>query len=697
MTTPHKWRLEDWWSTKSLGEVTLSPDGRRVAFVISRQDKEKNDTFNTIFLLLLDENGEALAEPRQLTSGLKSDSHPIWSPDSRKLLFKSNREDGSQLWLIDTDGGEARKLTNLLYGVGEAAWSPDGKQIAFTAPTVSDVEDDILLGRKSLDEESKKKQAEQQRLRLRTINKLWYRLDGVGLFDRVSHLFVMPAPETSVSNVDAAHIRRLTSGDHTYFQPQWTPDSQEISILRQLGEQEEAFTPDLWIINVESTEARRLTEGNLEISTYAWAPDSRAAVVVAAETRPFSDLKLARLYLVTRQGNVGDRTLCISPDFAYDANITVSSTYGVPGPYRPQWSNDGQSIYFLASQSGCAHIYRLDVVWRSIAQISSGTEIIRYLALLPDGQRLLYAQETAEHPWELYCVSLPAEQGSGEAKRLTHLYDQWVAERHWGQAERVTYTGAQGDEIEGWLIQPVGARPGVRYPLIVRIHGGPNSAYGIGNILDPLSQSLAAQGYAIFFCNPHGSTSYGEKFLQSGLGDWGGMDFQDIMLGVDECIRRGSVDPERLGVMGSSYGGYMTMFIVGHSDRFKAAVPTASVSNLQSFVGTSDLGFWLSWQSKGYPWDIERQDYYRERSPISSVTNVTTPTLIIHGEDDLRCPIEQSEQFYVALKTIGKAPVEFIRMPASWHGGSEKPSQYPLAWEKTIEWFNTYLGGQPED
>ncbi|WP_126601440.1 S9 family peptidase [Dictyobacter aurantiacus] len=692
MTTPHKWTMEDVWSIKNMGEIALSPDGRRVAFVISGQDKEKNDS-SSIFLLSLDENGEVLAEPRQLTSGLKNDRYPVWSPDSKLLLFKSNRENGNQLWVIDTEGGEARRLTNLFYGVDEAAWSPDGKQIAFTAATAADVEDDVLLGRLSLNEESKKKLAEQQRLRPRTIDRLWYRLDGVGLFDRTSHLFVMPAPENSISDVDPASICRLTAGDYTYSQPQWAPDGREIGVLRELDKQEEFFDSNLWAINVESGKGRRLTDSNLGISTYAWSPDGKSAVVVAAEQKAFSSLKLSRLYLVTRQGNVGDRTLCISPDFAYDADITLGSTFGIPGPYRPQWSSDGQSIYFLASASGCAHIYRLDVVWRSITRVTQGAEIIRYLALLPDEQKMLYAKETTEQPWELYCLSLSSEE-DGEVRCLTHLYDQWLAERRWAPVERVTYMGAQGDEIEGWLIRPLDARAGERYPMIVRIHGGPNGAYGIGNAIEPLSQCLAARGYAVFYCNPHGSTGYGEEFLNGSLADWGGKDFQDIMLGVDECIKRGGIDPKRLGVMGTSYGGYMTMFIIGHSDRFKAAVPTASVSDLPSFVGTSDLGFWLTWQSQGYPWDSERQDYYRERSPLFSAPNVTTPTLIVHGENDLRCPIGQSEQFYVALKTIGKAPVEFMRLPASWHAGAENPGQYYLAWERTMEWFDIHIGAQ---
>ena len=198
-------------------------------------------------------------------------------------------------------------------------------------------------------------------------------------------------------------------------------------------------------------------------------------------------------------------------------------------------------------------------------------------------------------------------------------------------------------------------------------------------------------------CNPHGSTGHGQAFMREVEGDWGGWDYQDIMLGIDECVARGVADPERLVVSGYSYGGYMYMFIIGQTDRFKAAVPMAGVSNLASFVGTSDIGFWQVLQSKGYPWDEERAAYYRDRSPLSHASRVSTPTLFIHPENDLRCPIEQTEQFYMALKMMGNVPVEFVRTPSSWHVGTSKPSQYLTYWEKMVAWFLKYVEVRPEE
>lgn len=695
MTMPHKITLDDLWSQQNMGEIALSPDGRRVAFVMAGFDKEKNETFSSLYLLLLDEHGVASEPTRQLTHGLKKDGHPVWAADSRRLLFISNREQGNQLWLLDSDGGEACQLTHMFYGVSEAAWSPDSKLIAFTAPTLAAIDDDLLLGQKILDESTKKDLVEQERLRLRPITRVSYRVDGVGLFERPTHVFVMPAPQETVVPTSPAAIRRLTSGEDFYSLPLWTPDSREIGVLQASNERDASFVVDLVALDAASGSARRLTESNIEAETFSWAPDGRSAVVVGARDTQAYGSGVARLFLVTRQSGEGDHPLCISPDFDYDASISIGCPFGNPGPYRPQWSKDGQKVFFLASVSGSVHIYQLDIVWRTITPLTDPESLTFSMALFPDGEHLLAAQMFSDHPWELYrlpaLVDLPEKP-----ERLTRLYDQWLSERRWGRCERIVYTGAFNDEVEGWLIHPIGARAGVRYSLIVRIHGGPHSAYSRGTALDPINHYLAAEGYAVFYCNPHGSTSYGEAFMQTVTGDWGGADFDDIMRGVDACIARNGVDPERLAVMGTSYGGYMSMYIVGHTDRFKAAAPMAGVSDLASFVGTSDIGFWMVQQSHGYPWDAARTTYYHDRSPLSAVVDVSTPTLLLHGEADLRCPIGQSEQFYMALKMISRAPTALVRIPATWHIGSEAPAQYWSAYKKTVEWFNTYIQVQPE-
>ena len=695
MTSRRKMTLDDLWALNEIGTITLSPDGRRVAYVVHSDDKAKNETHSAVWLLHLDEGGAAMGAPRQLTSGVKHDSGPSWSPDSRRLLFLSDREggtEGNQLWLIDTDGGEASKLTAMLHGVSEAAWSPDGQWIAFTAMAAAEDEDDLLMGRKTLNADEKKERREEERTRLRTITRIFYRLDGRGIFDTFTHLFVMPAPIQGVTSIDPATIRRLTSGDYGHGLPTWTPDSQHIGVLcNRNDDRDRTFVSDLWLIERESGEARRLTDGSLEILTFAWSPDGRQAMLVAEK-----DLRIAggcnsHLYLLAREGGeLRDMSASI------DNHVSVAAFcgFGAAGIYRPQWSADGSRVYFPVTDQGCINIYRLDIPNGETTRLTSAEQLIAYLALLPGERGLLLAQGRPADLWDMYSASL-IDDGIGAPEKLTQLNDTLLAQLDVSEAQRIAYRGANGDEIEGWVMLPVGAKPGVRYPLAVRIHGGPQSAYGVG--MNPYHQLLAANGFAVFYCNPHGSTGHGQDFMREVEGDWGGWDYQDIMLGVDECIARGIADPQRLVVSGYSYGGYMSMYVIGQTDRFKAAVPMAGISNLVSFVGTSDIGFWQAAQSHGYPWESERAAYYRERSPLTYASRVTTPALFVHPENDLRCPIEQSEQFYMTLKMMGHVPVQFVRAPGAWHIGTAKPAQYVEYWRIMLDWFKQYVEIRPEE
>jgi dipeptidyl aminopeptidase/acylaminoacyl peptidase len=690
MTTPRKLTADDLWTFKEMGNIALSPDGRRVAFVILSLNKAKNERHNTIYLLQLDEHGHAVGEPRQLTSGVKNDTNPVWAPDSKRLLFLSDREEEkNQLWLINTDGGEARKLTNMLNGVSEAAWSPDGKWIAYTAMVSLADDEEVLTGSKPLDEAEKKKREEEERIRLRSTTKIWYRVDGRGFFEKFNQLFVMPAPASDDDVIDAAAIRRLTADDIDRKQPSWTPDSAEISVFCNLADDRDRSTvDDLWVLNRETGEARCITDGTLQVVSYAWSPNGSQVMLIAAQDMRIEGSCNVCLHLVSRDGGEIENLTADLDNSAFPEAFN----FGWPGPYHPQWSRDGERVYFVLTERGCVNVYRMDIRLKTVKPLSVGEHLIYYLALLPDEGGLLLALELPLHPWELYLLPLGAD-GAGESVRLTHLYDDRLAEFTWSKPERVKYCGSNNDEIDGWLIRPVGAREGVRYPLLLDIHGGPQGAFGVG--MDILYQYFAAQGFAVFYCNPHGSTGCGQAFMREVEGDWGGWDFQDIMCGVDECVSRGWADPERMVVTGYSYGGYMSMYTIGQTERFKAAVPMAGVSNLASFVGTSDVGFWQVLQAKGYPWDPERESYYRERSPLTRAAHVTTPTLFLHPEGDLRCPIEQSEQFYMTLKMMGKVPVEFVRAPAAWHGGTTKPSQMFAYWEKALEWFRKYVEIRP--
>jgi dipeptidyl aminopeptidase/acylaminoacyl peptidase len=594
--------------------------------------------------------------------------------------------------LIDTDGGEASKLTGMLRGVSEAAWSPDGQWIVFTAMSAPDDDDDVLTGRKTLSADERKKRQEEERTRLRTITRIFYRLDGRGIFDKFPQLFVMPAPAPGATSVDASAIRRLTSGDYGHSLPTWTPDSRSISILcNRNDDRDRTFVSDLWLIERESGEARCLSDGTLEIVSYAWSPDGQQAMLVAEKDLRIEGSCNTHLYLVGREG--GElRNMSASIDNY--TSVAAFCGFGAAGTYRPQWSADGSRVYFLVTEQGCINVYRLDIATGEATRLTSGEHLTAYLALLPDDRGLLLAQGRPTDLWDLYTVPLAAS-GAGSSERLTQLNDTLLSQLALSEPQRIAYRGANGDKIEAWVMLPVGAKPGVRYPLAVRIHGGPQSAYGAG--MNPYHQLLAARGFAVFFCNPHGSTGHGQDFMREVEGDWGGWDYQDIMLGVDECIARGIADPERLVVSGYSYGGYMSMYIIGQTERFRAAVPMAGISNLVSFVGTSDIGFWQAAQSHGYPWESERAAYYRERSPLTYADRVTTPTLFVHPENDLRCPIEQSEQFYMTLKMMGHVPVQFVRAPGAWHIGTAKPAQYVEYWRIMLDWFKKYVEIRPEE
>lgn len=440
--------IDDLWSLNEIGAIALSPDGRRVAYIVHSDDKAKNETHSAVWLLHLDEGGTASGTPRQLTSGVKHDSGPAWSPDNRRLLFLSDREGGNQLWLIDTGGGEASKLTSMLHGVSEAAWSPDGQWIAFTAMAAAEDEDDLLMGRRTLNDDEKKQRNEEERTRLRTITRIFYRLDGRGIFEKFPQLFVMPAPATAATSIDPATIRRLTTGEYGHSLPTWTPDSRYIGVLcNRNDDRDRTFANDLWLIERESGDARCLTDGSLEILSFAWSPDGQQAMLVAEKDMRIAGGCNSHLYLVAREdGELRD----VSAAIDNYTSVAAFCGFGTAGTYRPQWSADGSRVYFLVTEQGCINVYRLDIVTGGATRLTSDEQLTAYLALLPGERGLLLAQGRPTDLWDLYHAPLTVG-GVGSPERLTQLNDTLLSQLALSEPQRIVYQGANDDEIEGWF------------------------------------------------------------------------------------------------------------------------------------------------------------------------------------------------------------------------------------------------------
>jgi dipeptidyl aminopeptidase/acylaminoacyl peptidase len=441
MTTSRNLTIDDLWTFKDVDTVALSPDGKRLAYVVHRLDKVKNEHQSAIWVLQLDEHGRAEGVARQLTSGIKNDSRPRWSPDSMRLLFLSDREEQTdQLWLIDADGGEASRLTNMLHGVREAAWSPDGQFVAFTALAASTDDDDLLIGRKTLSADEKMKREEEERIRFRTITRILYRWDGRGFFDKFTQLFVMPVPSADKIQVDPATIRCLTSGDFDHSGPSWTPDCTEIGVLCNRAEnRDRSFINDLWAISCETGAARLLSEGTLEIESYSWSPDGKLAILVAAKDRRIEGSSNARLYLVSREGGcIQDMTAAI------DNHVTPAAFngYDPSAPYTPRWSSDSKRIYFLVTERACINCYQLDREENTVTALTSGERLFYNLSLLPGERGLVVAQALPLHLLEVYLLPLPVA-GAGAMVQLTHVHDEQMDEFAWSKSERIHYRGGK--------------------------------------------------------------------------------------------------------------------------------------------------------------------------------------------------------------------------------------------------------------
>ncbi len=624
-----------------IGSARLSPCGQLAVCDLAQHDLEHELSTTSLWRIEL-----ATGEARQLTRAGCHDSAPAWSPDGRRIAFLSDRAGKKQVFLLSTDGGEARQLTALPQGVdGPPVWSPAGESIAFTAAAAAEPRDPTAPYR---------------------VTRFIYRFDGIGYIDdAVQNIFVQ--------SIHGGKARQLTDDAHLDRTLRWSPDGREILYLASFDPNEpDLFSAKLRVVNLEGKVEELLGLDWGFIKNAGWLPDGSGILVIASR----SDQPMATkddLWILDRErGTAKNRTAAMPtgvevqwfPVFSA-ANILTADAAALVNVVER-----GKRGIYAVALSGPPQ-------WRKLL----GGE--RTTALQDaNGENMLFLSSDLENPGDLHI----AELDGAKERQITRFNDELRAEIAFAKVEELQYQSTDGCPIQGWLLLPnQGAPP---YPTILYIHGGPHGWYGYQYGSD--FQMLAGAGYAVLFVNPRGSTGYGDAFATALSGNWGVLDHKDLLDGVDQVIEAGFADPERLGICGLSYGGYLTCFTIGQTQRFKAAVAENPITDLVSRYGTADMGPWGSLSELGgKPQEVP--EVYRRGSPIAYAHNCRTPTLLIQCEDDYRCPAGQAEQFYGHLKANG-CTVEMLRIPASSHVASiTGPNVQKAQNEALLDWMQRHV------
>ncbi len=664
---------DDFYREIGVGGVALSPDASMVAFTVTTIVEDDNERHREIWLQHLD-GGRADGEPFRFTSPTEESSGPRWSPDSRLLSFTSRRgDDDNGTWFvrISAAGGEAHHIEGV---DATPIWSSDSRWIAFTRAPEEEDEDEAGPREGWISPNAISNTLDAERFDGRVITSMRYKRDGALQF--LPDPSIRDKRQLFVVSAGGGEPLQLTEMPFDVGGVVWSPDGETILFTgneRQDDELNTEQTVDIYAGARSGGGARRLTENPGSESNPAFSPDGRS---------------LTFSYSADRGSLTELRMVDVAPDGTFQGesrNVMPNWDRRFGGVH---WTPDGSALLFSAGIGGDSHIFQVPATGGEPSQLSSGPRRLSGFSTSTDGQTTAFTVTDPTHPAELFVFS------NGEEQRLTSFNDAWLADIDLQPAERLTWTVADGSEIEGWLIKPVGYTPGRSYPMVLKIHGGPHGAYG--NTWFRTFHVLSADGMFVLYSNPRGSSNYGHDFMYATRGKWGEMDQEDFLSGV-EAARDAypDIDTDRIGVSGGSYGGFFTNWLTATTDRFAAAVTSRSITNWESWYGYSDAQGLTEYEFYGTPW--EQRELYRRLSPISYVENVTAPTLIIHSENDYRTPIGDGEQWFMALKKRG-VPVELVRYPRSSHGLSRGGEPWLLVdrLERLSSWFAHWLIDVPE-
>ena len=638
------WDPELHLKLKAVGAPRVSPDGKKAVYTVNEavMAADKSEFVTQIWMTTLDTKRHV-----QLTFGDKSSTNPKWSPDGNWIAFVSNRKDNrNQLYLLNMNGGEAEPMTDGKSAVGNFEWSRDGRSIAFT-----------MTDAKTEDEEKNDKGKNDFR---------W-----VDENVKMSRLYVLSVQKDANGKREP---RKLTTANYNVDGFDWSSDGASIAFSHTKSPVADFWpTSDVSIVEVASAKVTVLTNSPAAEFAPFYSPDGKSIALLASDNPPrWAQTGVIQIFPAT-----GGQPKSLAASF--DGQPSIAG-----------WSADGKRIYFSEAKGTGTQIYSLDVAANRIEEIKTTPAVMFGLNINRTGTMFGFVRQTSDTPPDAFVATAPdfasvqITQVNADAK-LPAL----------GRTEVVTWKSTDGKQIEGLLTYPVGYQAGQKVPLILNIHGGPagvfQQTYLGGRGVYPLA-TFSARGYAVLRPNPRGSSGYGTEFRRANMKDWGMGDYQDLMTGVDKVIAMGVADPERLGVMGWSYGGFMTSWIVTQTQRFKAASAGAPVTNLMSFNGTADIPAFVPDYFGGQFWEI--MDVYQKHSPMFNVKGVSTPTMIQHGEADIRVPISQGYEFYNALKVKG-VPTRMLVLPRQPHGPTE-PKMQLAAMKANLEWFEKYIGSKRE-
>ncbi|HEV1284781.1 MAG TPA: S9 family peptidase [Bryobacteraceae bacterium] len=633
---------EDYLSFEFLNDPQISPDGQWVAYTVSTIDQKANRRVSRIWIASIDGTHPSVPFTGENTSS----TSPRWSPDGRFLAFLSARDGGRpQIWLLSRNGGEARRVSNLENGASNFEWSPDGTRfvcLTRTGPPPS----------KSSD--------------VRHYTHIYYKFNDTGYFDeKRSHVAVI--------DVRTGAAKQITDGDNwNDLDPRWSPDSTRIAFVSNRTGKEFDLdrNSDVWTIPATGGALTKISDHVGPDTSPRWSPDGTRIAFVGAEDEDAPPM----IYVAPASGG---KSVAINNNFDQTASDLM-------------WAEQGRALYLNSGVKGETHLYRMDATpgasSGAISAVTTGPRAVRSASVHEASHKIAYLSNDFTHLDDLY-----VRDATGAEHPLTHLNASLWEQRSLASVERVNYTAADGWPIDGFLVKPIGWEAGKKYPLIVSIHGGPAGQYGVDWFHE--FQVYAGRGWAVFFCNPRGSTGYGRKFQRGVVNEWGGKAYTDIMTGVEEAIKRNPwIDRDRLGVTGGSYGGYMTNWITTQTDIFRAAVTLRSISNFISDDGTRDGAYG---HEKDFGGDIfQNYDAYWKYSPLHYANKVKTPTLVLHSDNDYRVPIEQGEQWFRALQHFGVVS-ELVMFPRENHNltrtGEPKHLVESINWQ--CYWFDRFLNG----